>query len=92
MNYVVANMTGFMYVQENPSIMLIVLWKCEYVIVNDYINALKRMLIIMFELGIDWYANKGQCSSIANKMIYSGMPICSPMGQYRWCTQNANVK
>ena len=35
MNYVVANMTGFMYVQENLSRMLIVLWKYENGIVND---------------------------------------------------------
>ena len=55
-------------------------------------NALKRMLTVMFELGVDWYTNKGQCSSTANEMIYSGIPIYSPAGQYWQCTQNANVK
>ena len=37
MTYVVANMRGFTYVQMNPSKMLIVLWKCENGIVNDYL-------------------------------------------------------
>ena len=33
---------------------------------ND-LNALNRMLIVKFELMIDWYANKGQISSTANE-------------------------
>ena len=33
---------------------------------ND-LNALNRMLIVKFELRIDWYTNKGQISSTANK-------------------------
>ena len=44
------------------------------------VNALKRMLSVIFELRIDWYTNKGQCSSTVNEMIYSGIPICSPVG------------
>ena len=30
-------------------------------------NALNRMLIVKFELRIDWYTNKGQISSTANE-------------------------
>ena len=45
------------------------------------------MLTVMFELGIDWYTNKGQCSSTMNEMIYSSIPIYSPTGQYWKCTQ-----
>ena len=33
---------------------------------ND-LNALNRMLIVKFELRIDWYTNKGQISSTANE-------------------------
>ena len=33
---------------------------------ND-LNALNRMLTVKFELRIDWYTNKGQISSTANK-------------------------
>ena len=33
---------------------------------ND-LNALNRMLIVIFELRIDWYTNKGQISNIANE-------------------------
>ena len=33
---------------------------------ND-LNALNRMLTVKFELRIDWYTNKGQINSIANK-------------------------
>ena len=44
------------------------------------INALKRMLSVIFELRIDWYTNKSQCNSIANEMIYNGIPIHSPTG------------
>ena len=33
---------------------------------ND-LNALNIMLIVKFELRIDWYTNKGQISSIANE-------------------------
>ena len=47
------------------------------------INTLKRMLSFIFELRIDWYTNKDQCGSIANKMIYSDLPIRSPAGQYQ---------
>ena len=42
------------------------------------INALKRMLSVIFELRIDWYTNKGQCSSTANEMIYINIHIRSP--------------
>ena len=55
------------------------------------INALKRMLSVIFELRIDWYTNKGQCNNTVNEMIYSGIPIRSPVGQYRYCTQNEFV-
>ena len=37
-----------------------------YFSMND-LNALNRMLIVKFELRIDWYTNKGQISSTANK-------------------------
>ena len=37
-----------------------------YFAMNNLI-ALNRMLIIKFELKIDWYINKGQISSIANE-------------------------
>ena len=47
------------------------------------INALKRMLSVIFELKIDWYTNKGQCSGIGNEMIYSGISIRSLTGQYQ---------
>ena len=33
---------------------------------ND-LNALNKMLTVKFKLMIDWYTNKGQISSIANK-------------------------
>ena len=33
---------------------------------ND-LNALNRMLTVKFELRINWYTNKGQISSTANK-------------------------
>ena len=33
---------------------------------ND-LNALNRMLIVKFELRIDWYTNKGQISSTTNE-------------------------
>ena len=33
---------------------------------ND-LNALNRILIVKFELRIDWYTNKGQISSTANE-------------------------
>ena len=33
---------------------------------ND-LNALNRMLIVKFELRIDWYTNKGQISNTANE-------------------------
>ena len=33
---------------------------------ND-LNALNRMLTVKFELGIDWYTNKGQISSTVNE-------------------------
>ena len=33
---------------------------------ND-LNALNRMLIVKFELMIDWYTNKGQISNTTNK-------------------------
>ena len=33
---------------------------------ND-LNDLNRMLIVKFELRIDWYTNKGQISSTANE-------------------------
>ena len=50
-----------------------------------------RMLSIIFELRIDLYTNKGQCSSTGNEMIYSAIPIRSLAGQYRYCTQNEFV-
>ena len=31
------------------------------------LNALNRMLIVKFELMIDWYTNKGQISSTVNE-------------------------
>ena len=37
-----------------------------YFSMND-LNALNRMLTVKFELKIDWYTNKGQISSTANK-------------------------
>ena len=37
-----------------------------YFAMND-LNALNRMLIVKFELRIDWYTNKGQISSTANE-------------------------
>ena len=37
-----------------------------YFSMND-LNALNRMLTIKFELKIDWYTNKGQINSPANK-------------------------
>ena len=37
-----------------------------YFSMND-LNALNRMLIVKFELRIDWYTNKGQISSTTNK-------------------------
>ena len=37
-----------------------------YFAMND-LNALNRMLTVKFELRIDWYTNKGQISSTANK-------------------------
>ena len=37
-----------------------------YFATND-LNALNRMLIVKLELRIDWYTNKGQISSTANK-------------------------
>ena len=49
------------------------------------------MLSTIFELRIDWYTNKDQCSSTANEMIYYGIPICIPTEQYQWCTQNEFV-
>ena len=42
------------------------------------------MLVVIFELGIDWYTNKDKCSSIVNNMFYSDIPIRSPAGQYRY--------
>ena len=51
-------------------------WYCKWLI----INALKRMLTVMFELGIDWYTNKGQYNNTANEMIYNGIPIRSLVG------------
>ena len=47
------------------------------------INALKRMLSVIFELSIYWYTNKGQCSSTTNEMIFSGLPIRSLTEQYQ---------
>ena len=40
------------------------------------------MLTPMFELRIDWYTNKGQCSSIKNEMIYSGILIRRSVAQW----------
>ena len=37
-----------------------------YSAMND-LNALNRMLTFKFELGIDWYTNKGQISSTVNE-------------------------
>ena len=37
-----------------------------YFPMND-LNALNRMLIVKFELRIDWFTNKGQISNIANE-------------------------
>ena len=37
-----------------------------YIAMND-LNALNRMLIVKFELRINWYTNKGQISSTANE-------------------------
>ena len=37
-----------------------------YFAIND-LNTLNIMLIIKFELRINWYTNKGQISSIANE-------------------------
>ena len=37
-----------------------------YFAMND-LNTLNKMLIVKFELRIDWYTNKGQISSIANE-------------------------
>ena len=37
-----------------------------YFAMND-LNSHNRMLTIKFELRIDWYTNKGQISSAANK-------------------------
>ena len=37
-----------------------------YFVMND-LNALNRILNVKFELRIDWYTNKGQISSTANK-------------------------
>ena len=39
-----------------------------YFVIKD-LNALNRMLIVYFALRIDWYTNKGQISSTANKRI-----------------------
>ena len=39
-----------------------------YFTIKD-LNALNRMLTVYFALGIDWYTNKGQISSTANKHI-----------------------
>ena len=36
-------------------------------IAMNYLNALNRMLIVKFELRINWYTNKGQISSTANE-------------------------
>ena len=44
------------------------------------INALKRMLVIIFKLGIDWYTNKDKCSNTANDMFYSDILIRSLVG------------
>ena len=37
-----------------------------YFVMND-LKALNRMLTVKFKLMIDWYTNKGQISSTANK-------------------------
>ena len=37
-----------------------------YFAMND-LSALNRMLTVKFELRIDWYTNKGEISSTANK-------------------------
>ena len=37
-----------------------------YFPMND-LNALNRMLIVKFELRIDWFTNKGQISNIENE-------------------------
>ena len=37
-----------------------------YFAMND-LNVFNRMLIVKFELRIDWYINNGQISSTANK-------------------------
>ena len=39
-----------------------------YFSIND-LKALKKMITIYFALRIDWYTNKGQTSSTANKRI-----------------------
>ena len=37
-----------------------------YFAMND-LNTLNGMLTVKFELGIDWYTNKGQINSTANE-------------------------
>ena len=38
-----------------------------YILLKNDLNALNRMLIVKFELMIDWYTNKGQFSSTGNE-------------------------
>ena len=47
------------------------LYKCTYftVFAIKDLNALNRMLTVYFALRIDWYTNKAQIRSTANKHI-----------------------
>ena len=49
------------------------------------------MLVIIFELGIDWYTNKDKCSSTTNDMIDSDRSVAQ-RDSISSVHKNANVK
>ena len=55
-----------MSIENELSIQMYILY-CIFSIKD--LNALNRMLTVYFALRIDWYTNKGQISSTANKRI-----------------------
>ena len=57
-----------MFAHENCMSIKNELFIVLYFAIKD-LNALNKMLTVYFTLRIDWYTNKGQISSTANKRI-----------------------
>ena len=61
-------MKNCMSIEKKMNYLYIDVYTILYFVVND-LNALNRMLIIKFELRIDWYTNQGQISSTESNVM-----------------------